>query len=67
MAFWGIMYPQFSLLQETYVSADGVQNPREDFFAILEGGSEKVVIKSKLWELWESRSLYDYFRKEQVE
>ena len=63
MAFWGVMYPQFSLLEETYVLTEGTQDPREDFFSILEGGSGKVVVKSKLWELWEDRSSYVYFGK----
>ncbi len=63
-AFWGVLYPRFSLLEETYVRMDGEQDPRHDFYAILEGGSEKVVIKSKLWELWENRSSYGYYGKE---
>ncbi len=63
-AFWGILYPGFSLLEETYVRMDGEQDPRHDFYEILEGGREKVVIKSRLWELWENRSSYVYFREE---
>lgn len=54
LAFWGIMYPQFSLIQETYVciEEDAKKDPREDFFAILDAGCEKIEIKSKVWELW---------------
>ena len=55
-AFWGIMYPQFSLLEETYVCMGKEQNPKEDFFAILEDDGSKIVIRSKLWELWQERA-----------
>ncbi|MGN0305587.1 MAG: hypothetical protein ACI4D2_05460 [Lachnospiraceae bacterium] len=55
-AFWGMMYPQFSLLEETYVCAEKEQNPREDFLAILEDDGSRIVIKSKLWELWKERA-----------
>ena len=50
-AFWGMMYPQFSLLQETYVAEKEGSSPEEDFFAILEADRSQIVIKSKLWEL----------------
>lgn len=53
LAFWGVMYPQFSLVQETYVCIEEEErNPKEDFFAILDAGYGKIEIKSKLWELW---------------
>lgn len=55
-AFWGMMYPQFSLLQETYVSSQEKGSPREDFFAILGADRDQIVIKSKLWELWKERA-----------
>lgn len=57
MAFWGILYPEFSLGKNTYlhVEEDGgsrieEQNPEEDLWEILESGGENIVIKSKLWE-----------------
>ncbi len=55
-AFWGMMYPQFSLLQETYVAAQESGSPKEDFFAILEADRSQIVVKSRLWELWEERA-----------
>lgn len=54
-AFWGMMYPQFSLLQETYSCGDKAKDPGEDFFAILEADQGEIVITSKFWELWQER------------
>ena len=52
LMFWGIMYPQFSLVEETYVCIDKVEKePEKDFFAILEASGDKLVFKSKLWEI----------------
>lgn len=51
-AFWGVMYPQFSLVQDTYVCMEDVeQNPEKDFFHILDAGYGKIKMKSKLWEI----------------
>ena len=50
-AFWGMMYPQFSLVEESYECLTKEKNPREDFFAILDAGKGEVVIKSKFLEL----------------
>ena len=54
-AFWGVLYPQFSLVEESYEVMQKEKNPREDFFAILEADQEEVVISSKFWELWKAR------------
>ena len=50
-AFWGVLYPQFGLVEETYEST-GEKNPKEDFIAILNAEAGEVKFKSKLWELW---------------
>ena len=79
-AFWGVMYPQFSLVKESYeliyetdenkendeevlggkekesqnirTKNQEKKNPQEDLFWILNADRGKIVIKSKLWELW---------------
>jgi len=55
LAFWGILYPEFSLGRDVYVKYNEAavrlqQDPQQDFWEILEGDSENIVIKSKLWE-----------------
>ena len=54
-AFWGILYPQFSLVEESYESANKVKNPREDFFEILNAEQGEIVIKSRFLELLKER------------
>ncbi|MBR5598018.1 MAG: hypothetical protein IKW30_11495 [Lachnospiraceae bacterium] len=51
IAFWGVMYPQFSLVEESYECKTKEKNPREDFFAILDADKGEIVIKSKFLEL----------------
>lgn len=51
-AFWGILYPQFSLVEETYNYAEEKKNPKQDFVAILNAPAGEVQFRSKLWELW---------------
>lgn len=77
-AFWGFMYPQFSLLQETYTCEDQTADPKKDFRAILEADRGQIVIKSKLWELLKDDenksvtemtewSFYDHFGRKEAE
>ncbi len=54
-AFWGVLYPQFSLVEESYEIMQSKKNPREDFFAILEADKGELVISSKLLELLRAR------------
>lgn len=60
-AFWGVLYPQFSLVEESYdiiQNEKGMQikkNSREDFFAILDADKGELVISSKLLELLRER------------
>ena len=60
-AFWGVLYPQFSLVEESYdiiQSREEVEirkNSREDFFAILEADRGELVISSKLLEVLKKR------------
>ena len=49
-AFWGILYPQFSLVEESYESAYEIKNPREDFMEILGSDKGELVIKSRFLE-----------------
>ena len=35
-AFWGVLYPQFSLTEECYETAEKEKDPQKDFFNILE-------------------------------
>lgn len=50
-AFWGMLYPQFSLVEESYVCQGKEKNPKEDFYEILDAGKGEVMIKSKFLEL----------------
>lgn len=56
-AFWGVLYPQFSLVEESYdiiqsrKEAQIEKNARKDFFAILEADKGELVISSRLLEL----------------
>ena len=60
-AFWGVLYPQFSLVEESYdiiQSRKEVQiekNSRKDFLAILEADKGELVISSRLLELLRER------------
>ena len=55
-AFWGILYPQFSLIEESYEVMDKTKNPKEDFLEILSADKGEIVIKSRFLEfLRESR------------
>ena len=54
-AFWGVLYPQFSLVEESYEVVQREKNPREDFWAILEADKGEVVISSKFLEMWKAR------------
>ena len=49
-AFWGVLYPQFSLVEESYEVIEKEKNPREDFFAILEADKGDIVISSRFLE-----------------
>ncbi len=48
--FWGVLYPQFSLVEESYECYKEEKNPKEDFFAILDADKGEVVIKSRFLE-----------------
>lgn len=60
-AFWGVLYPQFSLVEESYdIIQDSKdrqkeKNSREDFFAILDAGKGELVVSSKLLEMFKER------------
>lgn len=54
-AFWGILYPQFSLVEESYECVGKVKNPREDFLEILNAKQGEIVIKSRFLELLRER------------
>ena len=54
-AFWGVLYPQFSLVEESYEVIGREKDPREDFFAILEADKGELVISSKILELLKTR------------
>lgn len=54
-AFWGVLYPQFSLVEESYEVMQKEKNPREDFFAILEADKGELVISSKFLEILKKR------------
>ena len=56
-AFWGVLYPQFSLVEESYECQEKEKNPREDFYEILDAEKGEVVIKSKLLELLRERRI----------
>ena len=57
-AFWGVLYPQFSLVEESYEISGKVKNPRDDFFAILEADKGELVISSKILEMLRARQEY---------
>lgn len=59
-AFWGVLYPQFSLVEESYVCQGKEKNPKEDFYEILDAKKGEIVLKSKLLELLRER----YMEKE---
>ena len=54
-AFWGVLYPQFSLVEESYEVFQKEKNPKEDFFAILEADKGEIIISSKFLEMWINR------------
>ncbi|MGL5258595.1 MAG: hypothetical protein ACRC7V_00655 [Lachnospiraceae bacterium] len=51
--FWGLMYPEFSLLEETYeyigIDLQEKKEPETDFFAILKTDGRDIDIKFKLF------------------
>lgn len=57
-AFWGVMYPQFSLVKESYVCVEKEKqaDPEEDFWAILNAEYGQIKVKSKIWEKWKEVS-----------
>lgn len=58
-AFWGMLYPQFSLIEESYEIAQGKKNPKEDFLEILNADKGEIVIKSKFFELLKQRKILE--------
>lgn len=58
-AFWGMLYPQFSLIEESYEITQGKKNPKEDFLEILNADKGEIVIKSKLFELLKQRKILE--------
>ena len=54
-AFWGILYRQFSLVEESYETSNKNKNPREDFLEILNAEQGEIVIKSRFLELLRER------------
>lgn len=56
-AFWGMLYPQFSLIEESYETTRKEKNPKEDFWEILNADKGEVVIKSRFLELLRQREL----------
>ena len=55
-AFWGMLYPQFSLAEECYECAHETKNPREDFLEILDAQQGEVIIKSKFLEFLKEKT-----------
>lgn len=57
-AFWGVLYPQFSLVEETYEYVESKseisrkKNPKEDFIAILNAEAGELQFRSRFWEMW---------------
>lgn len=49
-AFWGMLYPQFSLVEESYKSVYETKNPKEDFWEILNADRGELVIRSRFLE-----------------
>lgn len=63
-AFWGVLYPEFSLGKDTYLYVETAgsiqveeQNPEADLWHILEADRENLVVKSKLLE-WLQESVF---------
>ena len=54
-AFWGMLYPQFSLVEESYETTFEKKEPKEDFIKILDAGQGEVIIKSRFWEFLKER------------
>ena len=58
-AFWGVLYPQYSLAEECYEVFEKEKDPQKDFFNILEAQKGEIVISSKLLEMlkirWEAK------------
>ena len=54
-AFWGVVYPQFSLVEECYEVSEKEKVPQKDFFNILEADKGEIIISSKLLEMWKSK------------
>lgn len=55
-AFWGMIYPQFSLVEDCYETIHETKNPREDFLEILDADKGEVVIKSRFLELLKEKT-----------
>lgn len=56
-AFWGVLYPQFSLVEESYVCQGKEKNPKEDFYEILNAQKGEIIIKSKFLEILRERCM----------
>lgn len=54
-AFWGVLYPQYSLVEECYEVIGKEKEPREDFFAMLEADKGELVISSKILEFLKAK------------
>lgn len=54
-AFWGVLYPQFSLVEECYEVSEKEKVPQRDFFNILEADKSEIIISSKLLEMWKAK------------
>ena len=54
-AFWGVLYPQFSLVEESYEVMEKEKNPQKDFLAILEADKGELIISSKILEVLKER------------
>ena len=53
-ALWGVLYPQFSLVEESYVCQGKEKNPKKDFYEILDAGRGEIILKSKFLEFLKS-------------
>ena len=56
-AFWGVLYPQFSLVEESYEVIQKEKDPRKDFFDILDADRGEIIISSRILELWKARQV----------
>lgn len=54
-AFWGVLYPQFSLVEESYENLMAKKDPQEDFLAILDADKGEIIIRSRFLELLRER------------